>query len=362
MSQPEALRGMALGSISLMKRLLRPLFVRLARSLGIFELQQHASDVAEEIVHLREGVEAMSSLAERRATELREMLFLHSEETRSSVLKQFDERTLEISTKSDADLNAMRRSIDLIRSSAGASSGTSVSSVTPQPVVLQNEQVIEDSLYVALEDHFRGSESVIKERQASYLPHITSVVSADAPLLDIGCGRGEWLSVLKDNNISASGVDSNVSCVEDCKSKGLSVVQADLLDALRKTPEHSLGAITMFQVMEHLPFPVLVETFRLILRALKPGGVLIAEVPNAKNLRVSAGTFWIDPTHQRPLFPEFLQFLAKELGFAKADGLYVNNLSPQHDLSSLEEPLRNALQSVLDAVDTFGDFALIATA
>jgi O-antigen chain-terminating methyltransferase len=181
-------------------------------------------------------------------------------------------------------------------------------------------------------------------------------------LLDIGCGRGEWLSVLKDNNISASGVDSNVSCVEDCKSKGLSVVQADLLDALRKTPEHSLGAVTMFQVMEHLPFPVLVETFRLILRALKPGGVLIAEVPNAKNLRVSAGTFWIDPTHQRPLFPEFLQFLAKELGFAKADGLYVNNLSPHHDLSSLEAPVRNALQSVLDAVDTFGDFALIATA
>jgi O-antigen chain-terminating methyltransferase len=345
-----------------MKRLLRPLFVRLARSLGISELQQHTSDVSEEIGRLRDGVEAMSSLAERRATELREMLFLHSEETRSSVLKQFDERTLEISTKSDADLNAMRRSIDLIRSSAGASSGTSVSSAPPQPVVLQNEQVIEDSLYVALEDHFRGAESVIKERQASYLPHITSVVSADAPLLDIGCGRGEWLSVLKDNNISASGVDSNIACVEDCKSKGLAVVQADLLDALRNTPEHSLGAVTMFQVMEHLPFPVLVETFRLILRALKPGGVLIAEVPNAKNLRVSAGTFWIDPTHQRPLFPEFLQFLAKELGFTKADGLYVNNLSPQHDLSSLEEPVRNALQSVLDAVDTFGDFALIATA
>jgi SAM-dependent methyltransferase len=107
---------------------------------------------------------------------------------------------------------------------------------------------------------------------------------------------------------------------------------------------------------------VLVDTFRLILRALKPGGVLIAEVPNAKNLRVSAGTFWIDPTHQRPLFPEFLQFLAKELGFSKADGLYVNNLSPVHDLSSLEAPVRHALQSVLDAVDTFGDFALIATA
>lgn len=362
MSQPQALRGMGLGSISLMKRLLRPLFVRIARSLGIPELQEHTSNVSEEVVRLRNGVEALSSLAERRATEMREMLFLHAEETRSSVVKQFHERALEISEKSDADLNAMRRSIDLIRSSATAGSGTSVSSNAPQTVVLQNEQVIEDSLYVALEDHFRGAESVIKERQASYLPYITSVVSHDAPLLDVGCGRGEWLAVLKDNKIPASGVDSNVACIEDCKSKGLSVVQADLLDALRNMPQHSLGAVTMFQVMEHLPFPVLVETFRLILRALKPGGVLIAEVPNAKNLRVSAGTFWIDPTHQRPLFPEFLQFLAKELGFAKTDGLYVNNLSPVHDLSSLEAPVRIALQSVLDAVDTFGDFALIATA
>lgn len=358
---------MALGSISLMKRLLRPLFMRLARSLGIFELQEHTSNVSEEIVRLREGVEALSSLAERRATELREAMFLHIDETQKSLNSDFDESVsriealnLQIAAKSDTDLNAMRRSIDLIRSSAMNGIDTSLSSSTAQPVASQNEFVIEDSLYVALEDHFRGAESVIKERQASYLPYIASAVSTDVPLLDIGCGRGEWLAVLKDNNIPASGIDSNIVCIEDCKSKGLSVVQADLLDALRNTPEDSLGAVTMFQVMEHLPFPVLVETFRLILRALKPGGVLIAEVPNAKNLRVSAGTFWIDPTHQRPLFPEFLQFLASELGFNSVEGLYVNNLSPAHDLSSLDEGARAALQSVLDAIDTFGDFALIA--
>ena len=351
---------MGLGSISLMKRLLRPLYTRLARSLGIFELQEHTTNVSEEIVRLREGVEALSSLAERRATELREMLFLHADETRASIIHDVNERTSQVEAKSNADLNAMRRSVDLIRSSASNGASTPIPSSTAQPVASQNESVIEDSLYVALEDHFRGTESVIKERQASYLPYIASIVSTDAPLLDIGCGRGEWLAVLKDNNISASGIDSNVACIDDCKSKGLSVVQADLLDALRNTPEHSLGAVTMFQVMEHLPFPVLVDTFRLVIRALKPGGVLIAEVPNAKNLRVSAGTFWIDPTHQRPLFPEFLQFLASELGFSSVEGLYVNNLSPEHDLSSLDEGARAALQSVLDAIDTFGDFALIA--
>lgn len=351
---------MALGSISLMKRLLRPLFKRLARSLGVLELQEQTSNVSEEIVRLREGVEALSSLAERRATELREMLFLHVDETRASLIQDVNERTSQVEAKSAADVNAMRRSIDLIRSSASNGAGNSTTLSNTQAVASQNEVVIEDSLYVALEDYFRGAESVIKERQASYLPYITSTVSAESPLLDIGCGRGEWLAVLKDNNISARGIDSNIACIDDCKSKGLSVVQADLLDALRQTPEHSLGAVTMFQVMEHLPFPVLVETFRLILRALKPGGVLIAEVPNAKNLRVSAGTFWIDPTHQRPLFPELLQFLARELGFNSVEGLYVNNLSPNHDLSSLDDGARAALQSVLDAIDTFGDFALVA--
>jgi O-antigen chain-terminating methyltransferase len=93
-----------------------------------------------------------------------------------------------------------------------------------------------------------------------------------------------------------------------------------------------------------------------------PGGRLIAEVPNAKNLRVSAGTFWIDPTHQRPLFPELLMFLATEVGFSQADGVYANNLAPQHDLSGLPDGATTALRSVVDAVDGPGDFALIATA
>jgi len=77
---------------------------------------------------------------------------------------------------------------------------------------------------------------------------------------------------------------------------------------------------------------------------------------------VSAGTFWIDPTHQRPLFPELLIFLASEIGFTKADSHYTNNLSPNHDLSGLPQGATAALQSVIDAIDGPGDFALIATA
>ena len=194
------------------------------------------------------------------------------------------------------------------------------------------------------------------------MPHLPSVISETTPLVDLGCGRGEWLKVLKSQNISALGVDSNSVCIAECKEENLNVVESDLLAFLGNRPDASVGTYTLFQVLEHLPFPVLIKALREMRRTLVPGGRLIAEVPNAKNLRVSAGTFWIDPTHQRPIFPELLMFLATEVGFSNADGVYANNLAPEHDLSGLPEGATNALRSVVDAVDGPGDFALIATA
>ncbi|MFM8856004.1 MAG: class I SAM-dependent methyltransferase [Actinomycetota bacterium] len=189
-----------------------------------------------------------------------------------------------------------------------------------------------------------------------------SVVNDDHPVVDLGCGRGEWMGALQSRGIPVRGVDSNVVCVAECTDKNLHVELSDIVDYLHGQPDQSVGTFTMFQVLEHLPFPVLLDTLRQIRRVLVPGGRLIAEVPNAKNLRVAAGTFWIDPTHQRPLYPELLLFLAEELGFSSTEGIYVNDLSPKFDLSGLSDGPREALQRLLDAVDTAGDFALIATA
>jgi SAM-dependent methyltransferase len=228
--------------------------------------------------------------------------------------------------------------------------------------VVTNAPVIDDGLYVALENHFRGSRDAVAQRQQDYLPMLPSVISASAPLVDLGCGRGEWLKVVRAQGLPSLGVDSNTVCIAECQEEKLEVVQDDLLNFLTHRPDASVGTYTLFQVLEHLPFPVLVDALREMRRTLVPGGRVIAEVPNAKNLRVSAGTFWIDPTHQRPLFPELLLFLATEVGFAQADGHYTNNLSLTHDLSGLPDGAMNALRSVVDAVDTYGDFALIATA
>ncbi len=214
---------------------------------------------------------------------------------------------------------------------------------------------VDPALYVALEDTFRGAPEVIAERQRVYLPLVDHLGRSGIPVLDLGCGRGEWLKLLAEAEITAIGVDSNPAFVAENSDAGISVVQGDLVGYLRSAPSASVGAVTMFQVVEHLPFPVLVEVISECARVLSPGGVLIAETPNALNLQVAATTFWLDPTHERPLHPELLKFVAKQVGFAKVDGWFLN------DLQATGHPENSpVVDRLVDLVDGPGDFALLA--
>ena len=241
-----------------------------------------------------------------------------------------------------------------------ASPGTSAP-LAGVPGSTSTPSVIEPGLYVALEDRFRGDPAVIEERQRTYLPYLEGIVDAEHPVLDVGCGRGEWLRVLGQAGIAAAGIDTNPVAVAECREAGLDVVEADLVDHLAGLGEGSLGALTLFQVVEHLPFDTLVQTLRAAARVLRPGGVLLAETPNGQNLRVGASTFWIDPTHQRPLHPEVLVFLAVECGFTSVERLFVNPLGPEPpDLAGLPEPAAELLHRLAHDVDGPGDFTLIA--
>ena len=263
-------------------------------------------------------------------------------------------------TSNSEIISAIRQSIDVIRRQSAVVTNPATQQLGPQSQ--SGSHIIDDGLYVALENHFRGSRNLVAERQREYLDCLPTTINSETPLVDLGCGRGEWLAVLRDSKIPALGVDSNTVCAAECRENGLAFEQSDLLQFLESRADQSVGTFTMFQVLEHLPFPVLVEVLRNIQRTLVPGGLLIAEVPNAKNLRVASGTFWIDPTHQRPLFPELLLFLATEVGFKKSEGRYVNDFSPKHELTGLDEGVEIALKSLLYAVDGPGDFALLATA
>jgi O-antigen chain-terminating methyltransferase len=183
-----------------------------------------------------------------------------------------------------------------------------------------------DGLYSSFEDHFRGSREEIKRRQAVYLPLLTEhgLGTQGMPILDLGCGRGEWLELLRDTGLCARGVDLNRLFLEQCRQFGLAVEEADLLEYLRALPEASVGVVSGFHIIEHLPFAQQLQLLDDTLRVLRPGGLALFETPNPENLVVGACNFYADPTHHHPLYPPTLQFLARARGFVRTEIHRVN--------------------------------------
>jgi O-antigen chain-terminating methyltransferase len=171
--------------------------------------------------------------------------------------------------------------------------------------------------YLALENSLRGDMADIGERLKPYLAHLAcaQVGQPDWPVLDLGCGRGEWLALLGRHGFTARGVDTNEAMLEEARRQGLDVRRLDLLSALNEAETSSIGAITAFQVVEHIDLATLLELFRQARRVLHPGGVLLLETPNPENIQVGAYSFWLDPTHVRPLPPPLLTHSAAHFGF-----------------------------------------------
>jgi SAM-dependent methyltransferase len=190
-----------------------------------------------------------------------------------------------------------------------------------------------DSFYVEFENKFRGTETEIKDRLRVYVPRLKKlgVDFGKYPLLDIGCGRGELLELLKEEKINAVGLDLNESMVKRCNQRGLKAVQAEALSYLRKQPSASLGAITGFHIVEHIPFGFLLRLFEECYRVLTPGGVIIFETPDPENLHVGSFSFYYDPSHLHPLVPDVLAFAVENRGFDKAEILRLHPKGDGHE-------------------------------
>jgi len=134
-------------------------------------------------------------------------------------------------------------------------------------------------------------------------------------ILDVGCGRGEWLEVLRDNGFQARGIDTNRVVLQRCKELSLDVEEAEALTYLGSLPDASLNAVTAFHFAEHLPLDALVRFLDEAGRALKPGGLLILETPNPENLLVGSCNFYLDPTHKNPIPIPTLKLLVEARGF-----------------------------------------------
>lgn len=173
-----------------------------------------------------------------------------------------------------------------------------------------------DDDYREFEELFRGSEEFIAERQRRYL----DVVGDRAPAVDVGCGRGEFLDVLASAGIAATGVDSDAGMVARCRAKGHeATVQGDGVEYLESVEDSSLGLVFSAQVVEHMPPETLRRFLAVAAQKLRPGGLLIAETVNPHSA-AALKAFWVDVTHQHPLFPETLLALTRIAGF---DAAYV---------------------------------------
>ena len=183
--------------------------------------------------------------------------------------------------------------------------------------MLAEEDHLLDAMYASFEDRFRGTRADIKQRQSIYVPYIRDAKAGNikAPIIDLGCGRGEWLELLRDEGLTARGVDLNRIFLEGCREIDLDVTEQDVVAYLRGLKANSVGAVTSFHLIEHIPLKIMIALFDETLRVLKPGGVAIFETPNPKNIIVGSCTFYLDPTHRNPLPPELPAYLLEARGF-----------------------------------------------
>lgn len=183
-----------------------------------------------------------------------------------------------------------------------------------------------DAFYVAFEEPFRASRESILNRLKVYLPLIAEAKTGklESPILDVGCGRGEWLELLQETGYTARGLDINRIMVEQCKARGLEVIEKNALSYLQSLPDSSLGAVTGFHIIEHLPFEDLLKLFGEAARVLQTGGLVIFETPNPENILVGSCNFYYDPTHRNPLPPLTIEYIAQSYGFSRVQILKLN--------------------------------------
>ncbi len=194
--------------------------------------------------------------------------------------------------------------------------------------------------YFAFEARMRGSTADVRERQRPYVEDFRDA----APVLDVGCGRGELLGLLRDAGIEARGVDADPDMVAYARGEGLEVEQADALAYLEAVPEGTLGGIFAAQFVEHLPPAALFRLLELAARVLRPGGLLVAETINPLS-PLALRSYFADLTHVQPLVPETLALLAGQAGFREVETRFLN--APRH-ADDVDERIREILFAPLD--------------
>lgn len=264
-------------------------------------------------------------------------------------LGALDRTNLEIQKRFGSDMARVRETYErmihselrLIRQRAGTPSATSA---IPSPAA--GPAVPSPAMdYSRFAERFRGTEEEIRRNMDFYRP----VFAGCENVLDIGCGRGEFLEAMRDAGVRARGIDLSSESVEQCRGKGLEAEVADLFVFLAAQPDGEFDGIMSSQVVEHLPPDRLPEMIRLCAAKLRRGGILALETPNPECLAIFATYFYLDPTHTRPMPHQYLQFCMEEAGMT---GFEIHRLAPAIDtmpeLASLPADFRERFFGGLD--------------
>jgi SAM-dependent methyltransferase len=243
--------------------------------------------------------------------------------------RSFNDATLKLLDAMSEELDALEAARDadqrrireleerLLRTERRGDATAVPRTVAPQPAAA----ALPD--YFAFEARMRASTDEIRARQRPYLDDFRDT----APVLDLGCGRGEFLQLLREAGIDARGVDADADMVAFARGEGLAVEQDDALAALERLPDGALGGIFAAQLLEHLPPSAIVRLLELATSKLRPGGILVAETINPLS-PLALRHYFADLTHAQPLVPETLELLAAQAGFAHTELRYLHAPEP----------------------------------
>jgi SAM-dependent methyltransferase len=265
-------------------------------------------------------------------------------------------------------VNALDRRLRQVRQAEASSDRPQPPSVSsPEPAAPPPAAASSESFdYVAFERRFRGDpQHILDQARDRYVPLLREHV----PVLDVGCGAGSLLEILREEGVEASGVDITSDMVAEARARGLDVHQADAVEYLRSLPENSLGSIVAIQVIEHLPIEVLVQLLELAASRLRPGGLFIAETPNPGSLFVLGNSYILDPTHVWPIHPALATFLCESAGFHRIDVRYYEPAESLHlplitdpDAPAWVDSVNRAFEQLNTTLYGPLDYAVIATA
>ena len=289
----------------------------------------------------------------------------HRDARAAEIASAYDDLRTLVSMTQQASL-ATRRELERLSSTPNSQVLKAPTTAAPGSATAAFEQSLDAYKYVGFEDQFRGSQETIRARLEGYLP----IFEGASDVLDVGCGRGEFLDLLRARGVTARGIDLNPEMVEVCRARQLDAVHSDAVSYLEAQPDASLGGLLAAQVVEHLQPGYLLRFLELASQKLRPGSAIVLETLNPACWVAFFDSFIRDITHVWPLHPDTLRYLVLASGFTSASIEYRSPVEPQHKLQPVAvvpgSPLADLAEAFNANVDklnsrlfTYLDYAIV---